>query len=289
MAFNKENKIKWSEISPSLQAKFKELEDAVYDQMATAKNLQQGIRLSFGDTPPFNPKNNAEVWVDTQYRILRAFADNNWEFTRAAWYGGDSSGIQPPPVTDPNVPNVNIPTYQKTNHDYTYLTHTESASNVIHTYDSSLINYTEAGKTSVMYNFVGSGYINIKVTTAVNNDVPVGYLLGVTGSQGQYKENGTPYVWTIKKGFSLNQTMNFNSGDWFVFDLDSKGHTLVYIDPGDKPNDSLYNTTYFPADYPYRYPISTWNNTTSMPTTPARTYETLNGNFSVVITLRDTY
>lgn len=289
MAFNKENKIKWSEISPSLQSRFTALEDATRNQLSSAKKLTNGIRFTFSDTPPFNLKNNSEIWIDTKYRVIRTFADQNLEFTRAAWYGGDPSGITPPPSEDPETPGIDVPPYEPTEHTGTYLTHTESATSVIHEYGDEYISYNSEGETSVMYNFVGMGKVRIQITTNVTNDVDVGYLLGVTGANGVYQENGTPYIWTIKKGVTVDQTLQFNPGDWCVFDIDSEKRQIDYIYPGDKPNDTEYLSTYFPADYPYRFPISTWDNPSSAPPEPERHYEAIKGDFSVIITLTDSY
>ena len=295
MAFNLEDKVKWTELSPSLQQKFIDLQDAISDQHFQYNEFSDGIRWTVGDTPPFNPKNNAEMWFDTKYKVIRAYASNNWEFTRAAWYGGDQSGITPPPTTDNPVPDPDIPTYEPKTYTYTYLTHNESQNSVTHQYNEQLCTIEEDGSQNVRYVFQGTEckyrvQINVGSLSNTAGQV-VCYLLGVTGANTVPVELGTAHLWKVDKGVgNIDVTNSLNDYDWCIFDTDSPGRMVVKINPGDKPNDTTWQSTYFPADFPYRYPISTWTGGSgTTPAPPTRNYPTIKGSFSITVTVSCKY
>ena len=83
--FNEEDKVKWSELSPSLQARFTELEDMRHSLTVNSQDRIKTTRLTISRIAPTKPSNNSDLWIDEKYRIGRAFTENNWEFTRAAW------------------------------------------------------------------------------------------------------------------------------------------------------------------------------------------------------------
>ena len=83
--FNEEDKVKWSELSPSLQARFTELEDMRHSLTVNSQDRIETTRLTISRIAPTKPSNNSDLWIDEKYRIGRAFTENNWEFTRAAW------------------------------------------------------------------------------------------------------------------------------------------------------------------------------------------------------------
>lgn len=295
MAFNLEDKMKWSELAPSLQDKFIELEDAIKDQNVSYTQESSDIRWTVGDTPPFNPKNNAEMWFDTKYKVLRAFAQNNWEFTRAAWYGGDSSGITPPPTTDDPTPDPDIPEYEPQEYTYTYLTHTESQNSITHEYNADICTIEADGSQNVRYIFQGTNskyhiVINVDSLTNASGQV-VCYLLGVTGSTDVPVELGSAHLWKVDKGVgNIDIEEGVEDRGWCIFDTDSPGRMVVKINPGDKPNDTTFQSTYFPADFPYRYPIASWTGGAgTVPPAPARNYPTISGSFSINIEVKSTY
>lgn len=295
MAFNLEDKMKWSELSPSLQKKFTELQDAIADQNRDYTVNTTNVRWTVGDTAPFNPVNNGEMWFDTKYKVVRGYAQNNWEFTRAAWYGGDSSGITPPPTTDDPTPDPDIPTYEPTVHSYTYLTHTESANSITHEYNDTICTTEADGSQNVRFRFSGTDCkynVNINVNSLSNSSgQTVCYLLGVTGSQDTPIELGDSHLWKVDKGVgNVNQDYGLEAYDWCVFDTDSQKRTVVKINPGDKPNDTTWQSTYFSSEFPYRYPIASWTGgSSSTPPAPTRNYPAISGSFSITVSVSDTY
>ena len=100
--FNEEDKVKWSELSPSLQARFTELENMRHSLTVNSQDRIETTRLTISRIAPTKPSNNADLWIDEKYRIARAFTEYNWEFTRAAWA---TSGFVPSnPQTSTDIP-----------------------------------------------------------------------------------------------------------------------------------------------------------------------------------------
>ena len=100
--FNDEDKVKWSELSPSLQKRFKELEMMKSSLTTSSVDRIETTRLTISRVAPTKPSNNADLWIDEKYRIGRAFTENNWEFTRAAW--ATSGFIPSNPQTSTDIP-----------------------------------------------------------------------------------------------------------------------------------------------------------------------------------------
>lgn len=100
--FNDEDKVKWSELSPSLQNRFKELEMMKSSLTVSSVDRIETTRLTISRVAPTKPSNNADLWIDEKYRIARAFTENNWEFTRAAW--ATSGFIPSDPQTSTDIP-----------------------------------------------------------------------------------------------------------------------------------------------------------------------------------------
>lgn len=100
--FNNEDKVKWSELSPSLQKRFKELEMMKSSLTVSSVDRIETTRLTISRVAPTKPSNNADLWIDEKYRIARAFTENNWEFTRAAW--ATSGFIPSDPQTSTDIP-----------------------------------------------------------------------------------------------------------------------------------------------------------------------------------------
>ena len=82
--FNEEDKVKWSELSPSLQNRFKELEMMKSSLSTVSIGRIETTRINISRVAPAKPSNNSDLWIDEKYRIGRAFTANNWEFTTAA-------------------------------------------------------------------------------------------------------------------------------------------------------------------------------------------------------------
>ena len=98
--FDKEKKITWDEISPSLQERFNRLNIDILSDLNNISALFSYCRITIGENPPNDPKDppipNKEVWFDTNENALKFYMSRNedgnyaWEVTKAAWYGGSS-------------------------------------------------------------------------------------------------------------------------------------------------------------------------------------------------------
>ena len=98
--FDKEKKITWDEISPSLQERFNRLNIDILSDLNNISALFSYCRITIGENPPSDPKDppipNKEVWFDTNENALKFYMSRNedgnyaWEVTKAAWYGGSS-------------------------------------------------------------------------------------------------------------------------------------------------------------------------------------------------------
>lgn len=300
MSFNLEDKIKWSELSPSLQQKFKDLETAVSEQRIYSDSKLNGIRITVSDTAPFNPKNNAELWFDTAYKVLRAYSENNWEFTRAAWYGGDSSGIQQPPTSDGEITPPEIPPYSSTQHKDYYMKFTESATSNSLQWNMTYCTQETVGL-NVRYIF-GKGYntnehpnkitvsVDVSSLTTTGTDDTVGYILAVTGNAEEGMEYGDAHLWPISKTHgNINEEIIIENGQYFAADVDSQRTRCTKVVPGNKPNDIIYGTIYFPADFPYRVDVNSWNDPNTDPAIPERHYPAVVGNFTSQIYFEEWY
>lgn len=94
MSFNKEDKICWDELAPSLQDKFKFLQNLINEKKEEVNNRVGDVRVTIGKYPPSNPVEYCEVWFDTNIMALRVFAHRKWTITRAAWYGNSASSVE---------------------------------------------------------------------------------------------------------------------------------------------------------------------------------------------------
>lgn len=100
IVFDKEKKITWDEISPSLQERFNKLDVDILKDLNNISALFSYCRITIGANPPSDPKDppipNKEIWFDTNENSLKFYMSRNedgnyaWEVTKAAWYGGSS-------------------------------------------------------------------------------------------------------------------------------------------------------------------------------------------------------
>lgn len=329
MAFNKENLNKWSELAPSLQKRFKDLEDAIKNQQTNINNKTDNARITFGYAAPSKPVNNAELWIDEKNRILRAYADSNWEFTRAAWYGGVK-----PDVAESGSTTIKPPTpYEPTEHNDIYFTF--NPANTPNTQWS--VNSDDGnGNVSHMFVFNSSKPISVRVqidmSKVTNRTDNLGFLLAVFG-KAYNKDNPSDTTYTHgtidwgkgvawKLGANLNaegkideeitdaskiisapdtsqiQTIDLklDTGYYCVFDIDCKSHAFETIWPGDmiktETNDTQ-GSTYFgnTVYHDYCLPISTWKEGSPWPTRPFpnTSYASPSAPFTVTITCKSTY
>ena len=86
MSFNLEDKVRWDELSPSLQDMLKNLYMKYHTMFSYYENMNNTVRITIGTKPPtFGVKYN-ELWFDTKYMVLRCLTDDGWILTRAYWY-----------------------------------------------------------------------------------------------------------------------------------------------------------------------------------------------------------
>ena len=123
--FNDEDKVKWSELSPSLQKRFKELEMMKSSLTTSSVDRIETTRLTISRVAPTKPSNNADLWIDEKYRIGRAFTENNWEFTRAAWA---TSGFIPsnPQISTDTPPDPTVVARPVVTETFNFMTHIDN-------------------------------------------------------------------------------------------------------------------------------------------------------------------
>ena len=207
--FNEEDKVKWSELSPSLQARFTELEDMRHSLTVNSQDRIETTRLTISRIAPTKPSNNADLWIDEKYRIARAFTEYNWEFTRAAWA---TSGFVPSnPQTSTDIPpDPSGGSTTPVNKSFNFITQVDNPTTgqVSRTYGSEVSSLRGNNYSRVEINPISIfGYnVVMKVTTtsSSNNGGYVGNLI--------YIANGIPYV----KNISLINCNNF-IGKYFLY------------------------------------------------------------------------
>lgn len=106
-----EEQITWDELAPSLQDRFKSIDDSINRNMNHFDDIVLNSRITIGFDPPMNPEPNRDLWWDMNYNVLRAYTPNDikaeeltysWQFTRAAWYGGSSDDVKDEVIPSPS-------------------------------------------------------------------------------------------------------------------------------------------------------------------------------------------
>ena len=205
--FNEEDKVKWSELSPSLQARFAELEDMRHSLTVNSQDRIETTRLTISRIAPTKPSNNADLWIDEKYRIARAFTEYNWEFTRAAWA---TSGFVPsnPQISTDIPPDPSGGSTTPVNKSFNFITQIDNPTTgqVSRTYGSEVSSLRGNSYSRVEINPVSIyGYnVVMKVTTLSSSSSGsyVGNLI--------YTVNGTPYYKQLIVGNTL--TISLTTG-----------------------------------------------------------------------------
>ena len=176
--FNEEDKVKWSELSPSLQARFAELEDMRYSLTVNSQDRIKTTRLTISRIAPTKPANNADLWIDEKYRIARAFTENNWEFTRAAWATSGFIPSNPQISTDipPDPTTVNRPVVTET---FNFMTHIDNpvTGQVSRAYGPKVDSLKLNGSTAPIIVLYGKD-IKIHITTSCSDTTYTGKHVG---------------------------------------------------------------------------------------------------------------
>lgn len=204
--FNEEDKVKWSELSPSLQARFAELEDMRHSLTVNSQDRIETTRLTISRIAPTKPANNADLWIDEKYRIARAFTEYNWEFTRAAWA---TSGFVPsnPQISTDIPPDPSGGSATPVNKSFNFITQIDNPTTgqVSRTYGSEVSSLRGNNYSRVEINPISIyGYNVVMKVTAISSSSGsyVGNLI--------YTVNGTPYYKQLTVGNTL--TISLTSG-----------------------------------------------------------------------------
>ena len=211
--FNEEDKVKWSELSPSLQARFTELEDMRHSLTVNSQDRIETTRLTISRIAPTKPSNNADLWIDEKYRIARAFTEYNWEFTRAAWA---TSGFVPSnPQTSTDIPpDPSGGSTTPVNKSFNFITQVDNPTTgqVSRTYGSEVSSLRGNNYSRVEINPISIfGYnVVMKVTTSSSSSSGsyVGNLI--------YTVNGTPYYKQLIVGNTLSISLTTGTTPTFL-------------------------------------------------------------------------
>ena len=210
--FNEEDKVKWSELSPSLQARFTELEDMRHSLTVNSQDRIETTRLTISRIAPTKPSNNADLWVDEKYRIARAFTEYNWEFTRAAWA---TSGFVPSnPQTSTDIPpDPSGGSTTPVNKSFNFITQVDNPTTgqVSRTYGSEVSSLRGKNYSRVEINPISIfGYNVVMKVTASSSSSSGSYVGNLI-----YTVNGTPYYKQLIVGNTL--TISITSGTTATF------------------------------------------------------------------------
>ena len=211
--FNEEDKVKWSELSPSLQNRFKELEDMKHSLTVNSQDRIETTRLTISRIAPTKPSNNADLWIDEKYRIARAFTEYNWEFTRAAWA---TSGFVPsnPQISTDIPPDPSGGSTTPVNKSFNFITQVDNPTTgqVSRTYGSEVSSLRGNNYSRVEINPISIfGYnVVMKVTTSSSSSSGsyVGNLI--------YTVNGIPYNKQLTVGNTLSIPLTTSTTPVFV-------------------------------------------------------------------------
>ena len=176
--FNEEDKVKWSELSPSLQNRFKELEMMKSSLSTVSIGRIETTRINISRVAPAKPSNNSDLWIDEKYRIARAFTENNWEFTRAAWA---TSGFVPsnPQISTDIPPDPTVIDRPLVTETFNYMTHIDNpvTGQVSRAYGPKVNSLQLSGSTAPIIVLYGKD-IKIHITTSCSDTTYTGNHVG---------------------------------------------------------------------------------------------------------------
>lgn len=287
MAFNLEDKIKWSELAPSLQKKFTDIDSIIKSEHDKTINQMSDVRTTISRVAPSNPTNNKELWADEKYRVLRAFSSDFWEFTRAGW-AAPGTAAPDPGRENPIVPDIPITPPVPTKYEVTFLTAQLSAFGGTINPGSDVDNGF-----GWVFNYIGTSpkaHIKIEKNLSTNNSSDLlAYILIAIGQNSEInhkeKANGT----AIKIDGSNSQRVididiPVSTEQYIVFDVESMFTQLTQINPGDIAPENSFFVKYDKTQYPYVYPVSTLGGSITEADKPVPPFATVNGTIKITIT-----
>lgn len=290
MAFNLEDKIKWSELAPSLQKKFTDIDSIIKAEHDKTINQMSNVRTTISRVAPSNPTNDKELWADEKYRVLRAFSDNFWEFTRAGW-ATHGTPAPDPGRENPDIPDIPIKPAVPTKYEITFLNAQLTA------FGGTINPGSEVDNGDFwVYSFIGTNpkaHIKIEKSLSTNNSSDLlAYILIAIGQNADInhkeKSNGT----TIKiDGSNSPSVIEFDvpvsANQYIVFDVESMYTKLTQIFPGDIAPENSYFVKFDQTQYPYVYPVSSLGEAITDADKPVPPFNTVNGTVTITITCSD--
>lgn len=290
MAFNLEDKIKWSELAPSLQKKFTDIDSIIKAEHDKTINQMSNVRTTISRVAPSNPTNDKELWADEKYRVLRAFSDNFWEFTRAGW-AAPGTPAPDPGRENPDTPDIPITPAVPTKHEITFLNAQLTA------FGGTINPGSEADNGyGWVYSFIGTNptaHIKIEKSLSTDNSSDLlAYILIAIGQNSDInsreKANGT----VVKIDGSNSQRVididvPVSTEQYIVFDVESMFTQLTQINPGDIASPDGPFVKYDKTQYPYVYPVSSLGSALTPADKPIPPFNTVNGTITITITCSD--
>ena len=257
--FNEEDKVKWSELSPSLQNRFKELEMMKTSLTTSSIGRIETTRINISRVAPAKPSNNSDLWIDEKYRIARAFTENNWEFTRAAWA---TSGFVPSnPQTSTDIPpDPSGGSTTPVNKSFNFITQVDNpiTGQVSRTYGSEVSSLRGNNYSRVEINPISIfGYNVVMKVTASSSSSSGSYVGNLI-----YTVNGTPYYKQLIVGNTLSISLTTGTTPTFLAFLaeietacyNLRSHSpIIYPVDSESANDDI--GTEIPG-YPYAFHVS---------------------------------
>lgn len=81
--FNKENKVAYKELAPSLQALIDS--KATQTQVTQIQNQLGNVRITVSSIAPAGPQNGKEMWYDTGTGLIKRYVNNKWDANNAVY------------------------------------------------------------------------------------------------------------------------------------------------------------------------------------------------------------
>ena len=271
--FNEEDKVKWSELSPSLQNRFKELEMMKTSLSTVSIGRIETTRINISRVAPSKPSNNSDLWIDEKYRIARAFTENNWEFTRAAWA---TSGFVPsnPQISTDIPPDPTVIDRPLVTETFNYMTHIDNpvTGQVSRAYGPKVDSLKLNGSTAPIIVLYGKD-IKIHITTSCSDTTYTGKHVGdifyiINTSEYHYKKllcNQSIDLNFFIGSSSHNSVQFLPEIETACFNLRDPGAIIVPTDNIRTKNFFIYNTRYGPIDgYQYYFLLDKYINDTGL-------------------------
>lgn len=280
--YDTEKLIRYESWSPSLQARLKALETVIQNRQTEVGERINEIKLTFSDCPPPSPTNNMDMWIDTKYRVLRVYAEKNWEFTRCAWYVGTNPQVYVPVTDDEPNPESSTPTTPTAHTDtlFTYTLNTSSGN----LSGSPSPNMT-LGDATVKVSVTGAS------TTSVNSNRQLGVVVLIYWPSDSTKEyasvkqlqilGNTSATWSIPNGYMYICEVDTN------YNYMSQIHAVSFDPTVD--TDTYAGATQVGSPFKYQYSKAAIDaaGANNAPVQTPRDYA--RGKFSLTCTITQTY